>query len=211
MKALIRLVAAVAIAAGALLTVTAPVQAQEVVSEGEKPLGGLACFYECKEGYLPTWWQEVTTLMILNPTNSAITPDLWIFDGNENMLVSSFVELSEFDVDEVNICRTLEANGIVPPSAGMVLMTRYLNAPDDPWASYAYMKNVVGKFFKTVDEPFEGRVTGVGKTECRVVPSEMLSRTPLIEIQNNQTEPPVVELLPNSLIFIEDTGDPLVP
>ncbi len=37
-----------------------------------------------------------------------------------------------------------------------------------------------GKFFVNVDEPFDGRVTGIAKTECRGVP---LSVTAPAEIQ----------------------------
>jgi hypothetical protein len=43
------------------------------------------------------------------------------------------------------------------------------------------MKNVLGKFFKTVDEPFAGRATGIGKTECRVVPTGMVLSTRVFE------------------------------
>ncbi len=197
-KTVSTLIAAGAVA-GYLMLAAAPAQAQTVVSQGEEP-SVLACFYECKEGYRADWWQEVTTLMVMNPTAvEPLLPLFYVFDGNENMIAFFTIGLSKFDIDEVNLCRTLQGAGINPPSAGMIVAT--LLAGPDPFGPYVYIKNVIGKFFKTVDEPFAGRVTGIGKTECRVVPSSMVMPQNLLDeaaVQNPPVIPP---------ILIEQTAD----
>lgn len=167
-------------------------------SDGERNTV-LTCFYECKDGPLPTYWVKVTSLMLLNPANRGMTANIVMLDGNENMLAQATTQLSPEDIDEVNICRTLEAAGIVPPSAGMLEILI-----DDPTGSqvggtYGWVKNVVGKFFKTVNEPFQGRVTGTGKTECRVVPPSVTTVAE-IEAKLAVQNPPVL-----SPILIEGT------
>jgi hypothetical protein len=149
----------------------AQAQIDQLPSEGELPENVVACFFECKDGYQDTWWQEVTTLMLMNPANTDPALNitrLFFLDGQQNFIADMSVESNSFDLDEVNICRSLEAGGAPVPSAGMILAIPGAAATD--YADYIWMKNLVGKFFKTVDEPFDGRVTGVAKTECRVVP-----------------------------------------
>jgi hypothetical protein len=58
-----------------------------------------------------------------------------------------------------------------------------------------FIKNLTGKFFKNVDEPFDGRVTSVAKTECRTVPDTLDTFDPRLD-----------DLVPNRTRFIENTG-----
>ena len=109
----------------------------------------------------------------------------------------SVARVSGFDLDEVNVCRTLHAEGVAVPSAGMVRIGVSGSG------IYAWVKNLSGKFFKTVDEPFAGRVTGVAKTECRVIPQTVVDLTDLFDkVSAQQPEPPIVQL-----ICVEDTAD----
>ncbi len=56
---------------------------------------------------------------------------------------------------------------------------------------YGWVKNLLGKFSVDVDEPFDGRVTSIAKTECRGVP---LSVTSPAEVQAKfiAADPPFV-------------------
>jgi hypothetical protein len=63
------------------------------------------------------------------------------------------------------------------------------------------MKNLLGKFFVTVDEPFNGRVIGLAKAECRLAPPSVTD-IPTILVKVITQQPPVVQP-----ILIEDTAD----
>jgi hypothetical protein len=158
----------------------------------------LTCFYECKDGPQPDYWVEVTSLMLVNPANRGMQADVVLFDGNQNILGVAQTALSAGDLDEINICRTLYANGLPVPPAGAIGIA--VDDPQGTGGTYGWVKNVVGKFFKTVDEPFEGRVTGIGKTECRVVPESAATAADLQQKVAAQGAPVVAPL------FIEDTG-----
>ncbi len=146
------------------------------------PSGGevgsfLKCFYECKPGPdvggVPTY-QEITTIMLTNQSPDPRVADVFYFDGKEECIAHSSIDLSPVDLDEPSVCHTLEAGGLVPPLAGLVeiLVTDPLTGlPAD--GVYAWGKNVLGKVRTDNPEPFEGRVTGFGKYECRVVPIEV--------------------------------------
>lgn len=153
----------------------------------------LSCFYECKDGPRPDYWVEVTSLMLVNPANRDMLATVVLLDGNENMIAYVEDDLSAEDLDEINICRTLEAANIVPPSAGMIEIA--LADPDDVGGTYGWVKNVVGKFFKTVDEPFDGRVTGIGKTECRVVPPSVTTPDEILDKIIVQNPPEIQPIL----------------
>ena len=153
----------------AVIALAGPAAAQEAhESLGEDPLV-LAAFYECKPGPLVNGvrtWREVTTLMFLGVGRfgQATLVTAAFFDGHGNGLAKTQLTVATADLDEVNVCRTIEAAGIVPaPQAGSILIF----GP----TSYCWMKNLLGKFSVNVNEPFNGRVDGIAKTECRVVPS----------------------------------------
>lgn len=68
------------------------------------------------------------------------------------------------DLDEINVCETLNFPGAVVPPAGVI---EVVLSPTG--GVYGWMKNLTGRFSKGVPEPFDGTVTGVGKVECRLV------------------------------------------
>jgi hypothetical protein len=192
------------------------------------PVGGEAssvfsCFYECKPGSRLGTWAEVTTLMLVNqrapigapPLIGGFFADLAILDGNQNIIAVAGTFLSAEDLDEVHVCRSLQAAqdaGLpVPvPEAGLieVVLSENLEAAfDDPYAfgGYGWVKNLVGKFFTTVDEPFRGRVTGIAKTECRLVPIIVTTPDEIFEKVREQEPPPI------NLVVIEGTFEPDAP
>ncbi len=168
----------------------------------------IGCFYECKELNDRTW-QEVTTLMIANFARGGNSAKLAYLNGNQDIIATSAVLMSFEDLDEVNICRSLEAAGIRPPSAGLVeILARDPILPPDgipvPKAGvYAWMKNLTGRFFKNVDEPFKGRVTSVAKTECRMIPPNVLQFEELREKIEEAERSGVRQI---QSILIEETG-----
>ncbi len=179
------------------------------------PSGGelsqvFACFYECKPGPtvqgIPTW-KEITTLMVMNlnsgPDDSRLINVIFT-DGNQNVLGSSRgpgigLVMSPEDLDEIHVCRTLQANGLPVPQAGIV---EFYVSGGDPGGVYAWVKNLIGKFFVTVDEPFAGRVTGIAKTECRQVPLEVSTPMEIATKAIASGAPQDVQL-----ILVEDTAD----
>ena len=141
----------------------------------------LACFYECKEGHeYEDTWQEVTSLMVesLEPGSGQTTSIALVIRGGisaQPPVARIDFTLGPNDLDEVNICRSLESAGLPIPEAGLieVMQRDVVLEPGSPTARvYAWVKNLVGSFPKTINEPFQGRVQSVGKTECRVVPTE---------------------------------------
>jgi len=181
----------------------------------------LTCFYECKP--LPTGggFQEVTTLMVTNSASPLLTQpsrrfaNVVFVNGNEKVLARSLLDLSGRDVDELNVCATLEVGIGFAPSAGIIQLGTSLdpagNVPDATEAVDAWMKNLLGRF-RPADpanpitfEPFQsGRVTGVAKTQCTrqldtLVNSEILANDP--EVLN------AVQIRP---ILIEKTEDLII-
>lgn len=161
----------------------------------------MSCFYECKPGPtvggIPTW-REVTSLMLVNqsPTQPALAL-IGILDGNERILAGAQVDLSPLDLDEINICRTLFAAGLPVPQAGLVEIA----VPVNPPTVYGWIKNLLGKFNVNVNEPFAGRVDGVGKTQCRGVPPEVARAQQVLGIFDQSGAPVILPVL------IEDTAD----
>lgn len=170
-------------------------QAPFVPSEGEAgPV--LACFYECNlgPGTSTTTWQEVTALLLTNQSPNDSLASMTILNGHENAIARTSTVLSPLDVDEINVCRTLQSAGITPPSAGVVqIEVTDTNGATPALGTFAWIKNLVGKFFITVNDPFQGLVNGVAKTECRIVPSTLA------------TVPPGAPSLPP--VYIQNTGE----
>ncbi len=141
-----------------------------------------ACFYECKVDSLNKSWLEITSLMLVNPSREPLFARIGFFDGNERPVAVTETLLSIDDLDEINVCETLvQSTGPfgVPP-AGVVEVALFAQQnflPDG--GSYGWVKNLTGRFQIGNPEPFPldgkpgGSVTGVGKTECRLVPPEV--------------------------------------
>ena len=163
-----------------------------------------SCFYECKPNrFLPLQvWREVTTLMLVNQSNFPIQANLLIIDGNENSLRWTNTLFSPQDLDEINVCETLNLAGVPPPQAGVVevvLTSGFLPPPplNGPpvGGAYGWIKNVVGSFVRGNPEPFAGFVSAVGKAECRLVgpnvetPQDLLNKIS----QVNRIAPSIIE------------------
>jgi hypothetical protein len=153
------------------------------------PSGGelgsfVKCFYECKPGpnvQEVATFQEITTLMVANQSFADRTAQAFFIDGQQACVAQTLLDLTPLDLDELNVCHTLQAAGIAVPEAGLVELV--IGDPAVPGGQppfqfefaegvYAWGKNVLGKFRVDNPEPFQGRVTGIGKYECRVVPPE---------------------------------------
>ena len=178
--------------------------AQPVESLGESSAVNM-CFYECKPGPtvrgVPTW-AETTTVMIANPSKSALNYTIAFLDGQDKFIAISAVGTARRDdLDELHVCRTLEAAGVSVPEAGLVYVLSELGV-------YAWVKNLHGKFFTNVDEPFDGRVSSLAKTDCRVVPPGVRTVAQIVLDVNDQLPPPQLDI-PN--ILVEDTADDPTP
>jgi hypothetical protein len=186
------------------------------------PSGGemgafLKCFYECKKGPdvqgTPTF-QEITTLMIANEFPDDRVAQVFYVDGQEQCIAQSVLSLSPLDLDELNVCHTLEFGLGVVPEAGLVEIA--VGDPTLPsqvppfqfgpgFGIYAWGKNVLGKFRRDNPEPFEGRVTGIGKYECRMVPIEVRIDQAIATMCMDAAGNPVPEIPP---VLVEQTDDP---
>jgi len=184
--------------------------ATQATAQFAPPSGGeqgsfLKCFYECKPG--PNvqgveTYQEITTIMLTNQSPDPRVADVFYFDGRQQCIAHSSIELSPVDLDELSVCHTLKAAGLVPPLAGLleiIVTDPLLGGPGD--GVYAWGKNVLGKFRTDNPEPFEGRVTGIGKYECRVVPIEVRAEE---AVTNACQANPPLDVVP---ILVEDTDD----
>ncbi len=164
----------------------------------------LKCFYECKPGpdvQGVATYQEITTLMLTNQSPDPRVADVFYFDGQEQCVGHSSIDLSSVDLDELSVCHSLEFAGVVPPLAGLVeiiVSDAIDGTPGD--GVYAWGKNVLGKFRVDNPEPFEGRVTGIGKYECRVVPFEVRADQAVAA----KCVPPLLEVIP---VLVEETED----
>ncbi len=105
------------------------------------PSGGelgsfLKCFYECKRGpnvQGNATYQEITTLMLTNQSPDDRIAHVNFFDGHEECIAHSDVELSSVDLDELSVCHTLAFGGVPPPLAGLaeIIVTDDVGAPGD--------------------------------------------------------------------------------
>jgi hypothetical protein len=199
----------------AVIALSSQALAQGVLSSGEEGVF-VACFYECKPGpdidtgSTPVGtYQELTTLMITQQTNADRCARAFYFDGQENVLAMSNIGLSPFDLDELNVCHTLD-HPVIPavPEAGLVVFafTDPLTPAVPPFpfgpapGGYVWGKNVIGKFRTDNPEPFQGRATAVGKYECRVVPSSLFG---INQLQIKAAGKPIIAPL-----LIEQTNEP---
>jgi hypothetical protein len=170
----------------------------------------LQCFYECKLDFTGARFAEVTTLMITNENQPPIPGDhsnlhdatAVFLDGRENVIAQSQTLLSGRDLDELNVCATMQRAGIFPPSAGLIqIAIRDISNPDQPVDGHGvstWMKNAVGLFSISNPEPFRQRVTGVGKTPCRNLDETIITASKLL------ADPEAPQLKP---VLIEDTLD----
>jgi hypothetical protein len=201
-----------------LIVLLAAVAAATQASAQTPPSGGelspfVKCFYECKPGpdvQDVQTFQEITTLMIANQSAGDRVAQAFFMDGNEGCIARSLMDLTPLDLDELNVCHTLEAAGIVVPEAGLVelVIQNPAGQPGTPPFNYeladgvyAWGKNVLGKFRVDNPEPFQGRVTGIGKYECRVVPQATGVED---AIRNKCDAAAVPEIQP---ILVEQTDD----
>jgi hypothetical protein len=140
-----------------------------------------SCFYECKwerVGKNMNTWQEITTLMLVNQSaRQKVTADILFFDGNERAIATTQTILSPHDLDEINVCASLDAGlgGLVPP-AGVI---EVVLSPTG--GVYGWVKNVMGRFPRFEPEPFRGRPTGIAKTQCRLVGPNVVAPKDILE------------------------------
>lgn len=180
-----------------------------------------SCFYECKPNlFTLNVWREVTTLMLVNQTpKTPILADLLIFNGNERAIAHTQTLLSPQDLDEINICETLNSP-IVPggiPQAGLIEVVLTSALPGQVGipvgGAYGWMKNVVGGFVRGNPEPFRGFVNAVAKVECRLVgpnvvrPEELLAQLPIVPF----TPPRLIEGTADQPANCQPSGQPCIP
>lgn len=165
----------------------------------------LSCFYECKPGPEiqgePTY-RQVTTLPIVNNSQINQGVQLNFIDGNGNPIATTDIDLLPRDVDELAVCNTIESiTGAPPPRAGVIQMSNFgAYLEFQPSGVHAWIKNVNGKFFRERPEPYDGRVTGIAKSECALVASPQVNLPDqiLVDRQGLPSGPP---------ILVEDTED----
>ncbi len=161
----------------------------------------LTCFYECKPEQPPDFpatnpaLQQTTTLMI----NNQNTPDathsnthiahIVFFDGNENPLARADVSLSGHDVDELNVCATIDAaNGTArEPSAGLIKIAvedtaLYQTQPSGaPYPAgigvNATIKTLLGSFLPANPDPYDvaNKVVSIDKTVCNATSNDVVT------------------------------------
>lgn len=164
-----------------------------------------SCFYECKisrAAVAAPYWRETTTLMLAKQSNRLITAQIVFLNGNEKMIATTSILLSGEDLDELNVCRTLQANDVPVPQAGLIEVVQFDSLTGLPTVgAYGWVKNLLGRFLVNQDEPFAGAVTGIAKTECRLAPPKVITVDEIlrkVEIQKPQPVKP---------ILIEGTAD----
>jgi hypothetical protein len=118
-------------------------------------------------------WCELTTLAFFNAEDPTAA-QLYFLDGNENVIARHFSQVvkqifGELDVDEINVCRKLKAAGLPVPKIGMVMVQSDLEG-DGHRQLYGWAKAYRGRFSMDRDEPDDGIIMGIAKTECRIVP-----------------------------------------
>ena len=165
---------------------------------GAPPDTVLSCFYECKGGEPENkkggpLWREITTLMLVNEGLSARSANMMFLDGNENVLARARdLNLSPGDLDEINVCASLYQQGIPVPSAGVVEI--YI-LDGLPGSVHGWVKNLLGTFALTTVEPFAGNVGAIAKTECHLVPEEIVTPQDLQQKAVDSGAPMIVPIL----------------
>ena len=169
----------------------------------------LSCFYECKPGpeiQGQATYRQVTTLPVVNNGLFEENVDVNFLDGNQNVIATTDVNLPARDVDELAVCNTIEAiTGAPPPRAGLIQIGNF-GAIQNQRASgvFSWIKNVNGKFFADQPEPYDGRVTGVAKSQCLQVATIEVNNANRIQLDGEgvPSGPP---------LLVEDTDDPVAP
>jgi hypothetical protein len=148
-----------------------------------------SAFFDCIDGPNtsagPTWVETANLLL----TNSSGTDSLAtgvFLDGNGNYIAQMPLDMAARDVDEINLCRTLDEAGVDVPLKGHMIVYRNVGSPTFDFN--CWLVDYVGKFYHTVNEPSKGRVVGVGKTQCM----ETNIDRDLIVAELNQLGVPVV-------------------
>ena len=151
---------------------------------------------------------EDTLLMLVNENPEAnLIATVGVLDGHQTPVALFLTHLSPLDLDEINICRTLELNGIVPPEAGVLEIVSFEADGVTPEGGvYAWVKDLVVKGADEWKRPavpaiplprklagdstvisvantrkltatIFPKVLGIGKTECRSTPPEVYENT----------------------------------
>ncbi len=85
-----------------------------------------------------------------------ITAEVLYLNGNERPIASNRLELSPLDLDEINVCSTLE-NGLAAfgvPQAGVIEVVL-----SPAGGVYGWVKNLTGRFNRLQPEPYLEYVT----------------------------------------------------
>ena len=151
-----------------------------------------SCFYECKLDKKGGNWLEMTSLMLVNQSaRLGLRADILFVNGNQQPIARTATDLSPLDLDEVNVCVTLDKAGLGVPPAGLIEVVLSVPGQNVPaGGAYGWVKNVIGKIPRDEPEPFHGKVSGVGKTSCRVVgpnvvrPEDILQRSVGVPVVN---------------------------
>jgi len=181
------------------------------LSSGGEASSVLTCFYECKSQNKRAF-REITSLVLANasPTKTFNQVSIGYFDGHANLLAFSQVNLSPFDLDEINICRTLQKGiddqvitGVVPEAGLIMIEVERDGITSSASGVYAWVKDMLGTFKKSADELNPKHITkGIGKTPCRVVPVEVTAPSALRTFFLINAPSSII-----SPVFIEDTGN----
>lgn len=109
-----------------------------------------SCFFECKQDTRNVY--EDTHLMLINESPvEVLDAEVLLLDGREQPLVRFRTQLSPLDLDEVNVCRTFERAGFVPPQAGVIEIVSVDAAMNTAEGGvYAWIKDIVGP--KRIDQ-----------------------------------------------------------
>ena len=132
-----------------------------------------SCFFECKNDGRNVF--EDTHLMLINEsTVETLDAEVLLIDAHEQAMVRFRSQLSPLDLDEVNVCRTLERAGILPPQAGVIEIVSIdasSNAPEG--GVYSWIKDIVSP--KRIDQIVVGQP---GHSMSRAVSSDILLDRP---------------------------------
>ena len=175
--------------------------------------GFLQCFYECKTDETGSFWQEQTTLMIMNGNQPLTTgahgninvAHIAFLNGQEKIIGKTEVGLSSRDLDELNVCATLRKGTRTVPSAGLLQIAIDNEAISGPGKFVSgngvdiAVKNPVGRMSPDEPEVFKNRITGIGKTPC----FEIDAKPERLVFDPEYLEAPLW-----APVLIEDTADP---
>lgn len=136
----------------------------------------MACPYTCvssRDSGMAANWSEISTIKLTN-IDSSTDARLHFIDGLENVVavhLSTSIKriLGTYDVDEINVCRTLYESGLPVPRTGTVVVFSDL-AGASRRRVYGWSTTYIGKFSSDDDEPHDGTVRGMAQTECRLAP-----------------------------------------